>query len=305
MDTLMPAFVNTAPTAASTFPALRDDAGLTAGSLMLIEPGHPKSTLVGTPIDGQVIENLAYREALSLLGLTLGDRDDVDATFTIAAGWNGTTTGKLDRTTKGGLHGGVSQTVDTTTTSARFEFPVAIKQYVADHLAIFTDPAESSIAMSLWRRPTRAGVNSGLQPVLMGIFKTSNGAVGGIVQTAGGSPTSGQAFVGRRAYPDFCPVDTPALRILAVARWAVSITPPITGADISAGVAFGGFPPYNSASHIHKAESFVLYRAHMVDLTAAGMTYGQFEAQEMSLFNAAFAEGGRYYNDGGFPALPA
>ncbi|OVT65738.1 hypothetical protein BME92_20065 [Klebsiella pneumoniae] len=43
--------------------------------------------------------------------------------------------------------------------------------------------------------------------------------------------------------------------------------------------------------------SYVLYRWHLIDLTAAGMTMAEATASEQEIFNRRFSSGGKYYGD--------
>lgn len=51
-------------------PVLGEDPLLNAGSLLLVEPGHPSSPYRGALADGDLLENIAWREAQALAGGT-------------------------------------------------------------------------------------------------------------------------------------------------------------------------------------------------------------------------------------------
>lgn len=54
----------------AALPVLGDDPLLTAGSLLLVEPGHPASMYRGALADGDLLDNIAWKEAQQLAGGT-------------------------------------------------------------------------------------------------------------------------------------------------------------------------------------------------------------------------------------------
>lgn len=51
-----------------SLPVLGDDPLLSRGSLLLVEPGHPASTYRGSLADGDLLDNIAWKEAQPLTG---------------------------------------------------------------------------------------------------------------------------------------------------------------------------------------------------------------------------------------------
>ncbi|MCS6747895.1 hypothetical protein NOM74_25240 [Klebsiella quasipneumoniae] len=74
------------------------------------------------------------------------------------------------------------------------------------------------------------------------------------------------------------------------------------GTDLSATVYYQDLPVFSAASGFgslvnNACKSWVLYRCHLVDVTASGMTFAELTAAEQQLFNANFNAGGKYAGD--------
>ncbi|HCB0898482.1 TPA: hypothetical protein MYM90_004637 [Klebsiella variicola subsp. variicola] len=75
-----------------------------------------------------------------------------------------------------------------------------------------------------------------------------------------------------------------------------------TGTDMVADTAYYDHIVWGSPSGFgsmlnNLCRSYVLYRLHIVDLTAAGMTMAEATAAEQAVFSRRFSAGGKYYGD--------
>ncbi|ADD81002.1 gp004 [Rhodococcus phage ReqiPoco6] len=263
----------------SSLPILKSDPMLNAGSLALIEPMHPISQWgAGVPASGATIPNLATKFAVPLLG------SNIDGTF-INGGFTDATSGKIERTAKGGIHGIVSQAKDAgphTSTSAGVTLPTSLWDYVA------SNPTHDFYA-SFWAQTTRGAV-SGKFPVMAIISEGSTTANYLFVMQNSTRPSAtndAPSFIGARGGM----VDTgPIVRNVAVSQVTGAMS---TGAATKAREFGWGRYRNNASGHF----SWVFYRFYMEDLTVSGRTYAQADAADLALKNAAFGAGGRYAND--------
>ncbi len=278
----------------STLPILHDAGfGTTPGHLLIIEPGHSRSGLVGVPRGGATVTNLARKEAARLCGLTSADLADLDPTFVLGSD-TGATKLKLERTPKGRLHMIVSQSVDTVNTAAYFDFPAAILEYIYDNVA---NGSGSSLTAIFRYRTTRAQATSGTpaqqlqfavrttSPISNNLFEIRQAA-----QRAGTVTTTGA---------DLAPLNTEVARVLDGADdWA---TEPDSLAAVTGRIGVGHFvPQYALSGYLGGAPSLVFERFDLIDQTvnaAAGLDPAQVLSDLDADWQAAHASGGRYHGD--------
>jgi hypothetical protein len=269
--------------------------------MLLIDPGHDYDNLDDlstVPTHGTVGGNIAWREALKLFGLTAEDEPLVQPTFTVGAGW-GPTKGAMERTPKGSLHGIFSQSTDTGTTEyAGWVLPEAFGDYIAARLAMTTEAVNHEFALALHYRTTRGGIAGGTSPIV-GVFTGAQQAVA--VRATVVFPSSETNAAGT-------PIGTPnllnteTLVLAACKQWPNGVITTPDGSDVKGFLGFGLYPPFSDA--LHHMPSYVFRRAHLIDLTAAGLTARQFCAREAATATANFAVGGRWNGDS-VPTAPS
>lgn len=283
-----------------TLPKVRDEQLLTAGSLFLFDPTHSLRPITGALADSLVVPNVAYQEALAVLGT--GTQASVDGALKVDAGFT-TARGKLERSAKGGIHGICSQTQFTgASQGAGIELPVALRSYMR------LNPTHV-FYLSVWERVTRpalalaAGVNPAIAPGTAGLASGSSATNNRFVlmQTSGASLGSGGThdvpLPGREA-PGLGAVGT---GYRAGAGPFVGVAP-TTDANMMGYVASwgqwgrSGLDTFPSSYPAHSSRVF--YRGYVEDLTVSGRTFAQVDALDFARYTAdVTTAGGRYYND--------
>lgn len=263
----------------TNLPILKSDPMLNAGSLALFEPMHPiEQWAAGVPGSGATIKNLAAKFATPLLGST------IDGTF-INGGFTDATSGKIERTAKGGVHGIVSQAKDAgphTSTAAGLTLPVALWDYVAAH-------PTNDYYISFWAQTTRGAV-SGKFPVMALLSEGSTTAnYLYVVQnsTRPSATNDAASFIGGRGNIND---PGPIVRNVGVSQVSGVMNP----AAATKAREFG-WGRYRGSASGHF--SWIFYRFYMEDLTVSGRTYAQADAADLTLKSQAFGAGGRYAND--------
>lgn len=251
------------------YPKLYDDVRLTDGSLMLIDFTHSMTGIAGVPAAGTIVPNIAVETAKRLVGG--GDKNTLGCIF------NNTfdaTSGKLERTLKGALHGIVSASnrnhktagfeFNSTTTPLLFNF---IKNHLNDEYAVF-----------LWTNVTRVtsatgNINDSLSLVNLASAATNN-MLGITVQNTVGNKRN-------------------------TARAQTGFSGSLNANDaLNSGFPFywGQTPPYQSLNPTN-GKSMVLYGYHLIHVPSSGMTFAELDARDAELYAKFFGEGGRYYGD--------
>ena len=266
-----------------------------AGSLLLTDLTHPKGGwAAGAPANGTKMPNLLGANALSILGS--GVADDVKPTILRGAGWNGTD-GILERTSKGGLHAGISETVAGGNTTFGVALPAALWTYIKSRAG-----ATHDFYLSLWGRRTRVSTSPS-QSVLAALASATVYHMAlGSTTTFGTAP---EATIARA---------TPPTNALGAFRRSAAAVPhaSLSGSNDSSNphntsiftIGFGAGANQQTGS-LSKTGSAVFYRAYLEDLTVSGRTYAQVDAIDALLYDAEVATpGGRYYGDT-FTAPPA
>lgn len=283
---------------------IRDDPAINAGSLMLLEPGAsdtgsiyaptPVLATGAAPTNGQVLYNRAWREFCVLAGISAANAlANAHPSWTIGGGWVTGTTGKMERTPQGSIHGIVSQTVDTTTSSVYLTPPAALATYLYANTAIGSSP-KNKIALSLWQRTTRVSPGGSFADALpMSGMYFSSGALVQLTQTLNDAPyaDSGGGGTGGTTVGSINATGAETFRCQDGLGWGGSA--PGSAGAINSYLANWGLPQgLQFSSYLHVAQSWVFRRFHLVDLTAAGLTYAQFEAMEQNEWLKATAAAG-------------
>lgn len=252
---------------AAELPRFVVDPIISDGTLALIEPAV--NWPAGVPAEGSTVPNLASRN-LRRLGISGGDafmwRLDPEAD-------NGTT-GKIERSAKGGVH--VIQSQATPIAAGKgggLVFPTALVQHVIDN-------PTHTYAWSLWTKSTRIyGGQYSYVFTIMGDGTTQ----GGIHSTPWLGYGTGGAVANRRTVMGpLTPVNATAAKMLAREkdRFAFGFGRRATGVE-----ALTNLP------------SAVFYRLTLEDLTLSGRSSAEFLSADLALHSAAFGSGGRYAGD--------
>lgn len=241
--------------------------GLNAGSLMLMDayalPESFNLAAIGTDI--ATTANLAAIPAATLTGLT---QDDVAIKYSNTLG---STEALFERTPKLGISGIVSQVNQVSGHLARFRCP-GIMPYVIQH------QADHLFACFVHYRITRDKPSTTTQNPVE-VLISSNSA-----------PSNNKLLI---ANLDSGLTGTPAMKSQSSAK---------SGADMALATAYYDNIVWGSPSGFggllnNLCRSYVLYRLHLVDLTAAGLTMAEATASEQAIFTRRFSEGGKYYGD--------
>ncbi|HDY7136663.1 TPA: hypothetical protein RRD89_000541 [Klebsiella pneumoniae] len=241
--------------------------GLTDGSLGLLDAYEVDENfnLSATGTDISKTPNLAAIPAATLTGVS---QADLDFKYSNTLG---STEVKFERTPKLGIHGIVSQVNQVSGHLARFRCP-GILPYVVAH------QNDHQFAVFVHHRITRDKPSSTSQ-------NPSE-----VLMSHNSAPSSNKLLI---ASLDGGLTGNPALKSQASAK---------TGTDMAVATAYYDHMVWGSPSGFgtllnNLCRSYVLYRWHFIDLTAAGMTMAEATASEQDIFNRRFSSGGKYYGD--------
>lgn len=242
------------------FPIIRDDKSLTPGSLMMFDPSHTMSGLSGVPVDGQLLYNLAWKEASQLIGS--GDSESLRSPFRNSLGAHG----RFELTTKGGLYGIVSQ-VTKTSQNAKIQLATAVGNYL-------TANPTRQYATFFWGRLTRLRKVDDVREVLISVSPNplQNNLINGWFNNATGNQR------------------------LSFNRPTGWVGTPVGGSFLSSVPAWGGADAYTHVNQLNSS-SFIIYRVHIVDILASGKTFTQLDAEDAALYAQMFGVGGKFYGD--------
>lgn len=308
----------------------RYDPILAPGSLLMIEPGKPgMSWNAGIPADGALVPNVALIEAK---GLIAGATDaDVSPTFYYPAGFTGSV-GKIERTTKGGVHGIPSQANAVFETGPQILFPLKVIKYLLNN-------PRHSYYISSWSRFTRglASAPPTNMPVAFNIAGqfgsdgdqitlASCGSAAGSTTAVLSRPSAGTPFVAGQSIASI-QTATPNRFSVATADWynprgtypspmpGDGTNNALNGASAAgvigwgevewkgsinpAGTTFSGqnTNAMGTGNAHHRMPSMILYRFVLEDLTVTGRSFATADAIDAAQFAAAFGTGGRYNGD--------
>lgn len=262
----------------TSLPTLKLDPLLNSGSLILIEPAHTANPFAGVPTNGAILPNLARDEFTDLTGVT---GETVDGKFVQGTGWIDGTTGRIERTARGGLHGISTQGELVSNANAYIDLPTAFRSYVVDHQS-------NDYYVSAWQRYTR---KEGATYPLYGLIGSSTGSAGPHLtswQQSSRPDGSHANLLGHR---------TPSASFLEPYRRAIAVKQ-VTGSEslatIRAHFGWGRLPVATSSNGY---PSWIIYRLYVEDLTVSGRTWEEVDAADAALHAAAFGAGGRYEAD--------
>ncbi|VDR28542.1 Uncharacterised protein [Raoultella terrigena] len=214
-------------------------------------------------------DNLAAEVAVELTGKTATD---------LRLAWNNSlvTTGAalealFERTVKGGIHGIVSLLNQQIGHRGRFQCP-GIMEYNAAH------QNDHQFALFMHDRVTRIGEGTSAQQSVESIISTQV------------SPSANRLIISR--LPNAIS-DNPGLHSQLSDKAGTDLPPTVYYQDRPVFVAASGFGTLvNNA-----CKSWVLYRCHLVDVTASGIAFAELTAAEQQLLNVNFGTGGKYAGD--------
>jgi hypothetical protein len=265
-------------------PVLPDD----GGALFLIDPQHPVSPwAAGVPADSTSIPNIASAQAADTLGGPGGTQ--YPFTFRIGGAINNGTNGIVERSTKGGLHGIVSQAQPLTSgDGVAFGIPTAIETYLAAN-------NDHRFYMSQWDVITRVNTGTLATNAAVQAGVLSSGTILARIRADGFRGASNSVPTG---------VLLPAANAVGN-RFAACAT--VANANVSSstnwsGPFWGAFAGTHNASAIASYNthwpSFVFYRFYLEDLTVSGRTFEEVSAVDYDLYTQdVLTPGGRYYGD--------
>lgn len=267
----------------TTLPVVLNDPILSNGSLFLFDPSHSLGVFNGVPSNGGTVPNIAWAEAAAILGS--GTQASL-AGNVISVNPTEASKSLVERTSKLGIHSIVSQVSQTAENSWYVNLPTAIRDFM------YTNRTAHNFYISVWSRITRAAVtNTSGQSLIHFAANTTNflfHGQRGIPNCAGSNLRSDPSGVFDSA------VTAPVPRYLSMSPTGQSGTGVISTNNITFGL--GNFGLWQSLN-INKCPSRILYRVYVEDLTVSGRTYAQVDAIDYALYQAAFASGGKFYND--------
>lgn len=285
----------------TTLPILADDSLLAAGSLFLMDPAHSLGGFTGVPANGAQIPNIAWKQANQLVAGTPG-QSALSGFFNLSHPNGSAGFPLVERSSKGGLHVVRSQANDIIGNYSSLQAPSAITAY------LIANP-NHAYYMSFWHRVTRVFTTGGSPYpgfAILGV-NTSVYIIQGTPKADGTSVFDSANLLGKAV------LGTSGLST-GIGFQAEGVSAhtgtPQSANFVAVPYIFGGTGgPYNG---YHVGGSQILYRSYIEDLTvsaaALGITvaqrYAQVVAADQALYTAAFANGGKFYNDT-FTAPPA
>ncbi|UVT31703.1 hypothetical protein SEA_PATOS_5 [Gordonia phage Patos] len=286
------------PRSGGSGPSLEIDGMLNAGSLLLVDPNHyAKPWSAGVPAHLSQIPNLASAKVAQLLGAPAVEPGvGYHSTFTLGGAINNGTKGLVERTSKGALHGIVSQSVALASgDGVNMTIHPDLRAYLAANQS-------HRYYVSQWDRLTRANAGSmpGSAAQFTGVSAASTSSTllalirtDSIYQGGGGFISDPNAFVA-----------TPGLNSAGdrfIACGPTTDQTIVVGQTVFAGPMWGASTGTYNAAVLGTRNtfwpSFVFRRFYLEDLTVSGRTFAQARDADLALHNAAVAAGGRYGGD--------
>lgn len=260
------------------------------GSIFLFDGNHPFGQFVGLPVQGATLPNVLSNKAAQLTGASEAATSTVVNQFTVPVAG----VFKVERTTKGGIHGLITQAGGQTTRQCYFlRAGTPVQEYMRDR-------PNNTFYVSLWQKITRKATTGAPSPQAPFFFTN------GVASTANfrfhfeGSLPSPRAGTitnrGSKAVPVVADngVTSGSTRFTSVGLQGNVGNGPVAADAIQLGV---GVEAAWAGVGMNKAASRIIYRAYIEDLTVSGRTYEEVEAIDFALYTAAFAVGGKFYGD--------
>lgn len=259
------------------------------GALILLDGGHSAGGFgVGMPAQATYFPNVAEADALALIGS--GTTQTLGGQLLIGgAEWAGAAG---ERTSKGGLHVAVRQDALGLSNGAVVDLGSAIDGYIV------ANPTHDYY-VSLWERVTRAGQVALVPPLPSLAIVTFSGSATGnylaIFDQVNSNPTISPPRLGARTAGVPPNTDGDIFRSIGVSQ----ITGAFTGGVATSVIPWGSMGAWAGLLSATPAASLsrIFYRMYIEDLTVSGRTYAEVDAIDYSLWQEAFAEGGRFYDD--------
>jgi hypothetical protein len=251
-----------------------DDAGLNDGSLCLLDTTHSLSRLATPPVNGQLIPNVAIGTASRLIGA--GDATSLAFAFSSTMP---TTELKMELTGKGAIHSMLTQSA--APASSNFYAVLSAADLIKAY--IIANPTHQFAAFA-WNRFTR-GSTTGSSNLRYSMVGNRTSPPVNYLLFDGASATNGYVTGMHRS------------SILAPSAGLWTGAMPTTVANTVIEIAIGGTVGAYSSITLNQWASYITYRWHLVDLTAAGLTYAQADAADLALYTSLFADGGRLAGD--------
>lgn len=259
-------------------PILYADPRLNAGSLVLVDPAHPEAPLAGTPAPNDRLTNLASDGAQVLAG-----SGEVRPQL-VGTGW-GSSYGIIERSGLGGLHVAVKHGIATDATHGIYlTLNTLLQAYM------IANPTHSYHA-SVWGRVTRTSgesVDSRRSPLSIAAKGGNEGGDYAYYMKAGIARPNGATLIGSAGSPI---ADTVATfrSSLGINGFVGSVTNLSSSRVASWGNTF-------ATNRTPDPLSWILYSAHVCDLTVAGLTYAQQDAIDAAEYTRQISTaGGRYF----------
>jgi len=259
-----------------TIPKLYNHPLLNEGSLLLVDPTHPDGE-ISALTTGTVIPNIAWERAK--VWIPSGNQTTLSPVLTTGLGAV-SNRGKLELTTKKGLHGIVSQVNDIEIgNDAVINESQLIREYIFNNVAngIYTALIQYKTRLALTGNSVDAIQNSLDKTKYITLFEAT--------ATQGGD----------LGFKNLNPLNQLGFNFRDAATSAKTSTPLIT--DVSL-YKFGslGNSPYAS-SEVNKAPSQILYIWYIEDLNKSGYTYAQTSARVQNYYTMQSGLGGSWYAD--------
>lgn len=268
--------------AGASFPASIPKVGMidgmeSAGSLLLIEPGHSSAPWSGLPANKTEVPNILKAAADKLIGRTTKQPTFVWASRQDAAA-------RVERTKKGGLN--VVNTPTATVYSdaiANVPFPDDIADYVAANF-------EHRFFASMWLRTTLPK-DASLAADAVSVLNIQSDPVFGLSINS-----SALRYVSNYSEPRNFAEKVGSYRLNAEYNSLKSFDGRTAPFSKQLAVALGN-STLGAVSQAGKSGSYVFYRMYLEDLTVSGRSYAQLNDLDAGLYAQAFGAGGRYYGD--------
>lgn len=259
------------------------------GALLLLDAAHSLGGFGTTvPAEGALLNNVVAEQA----ALTLGVSESATR-CTFVHGGGATPTGLAkELTSKGALHGAVSQTTLVTGHTFAINMPAALKSY-------FLANQDNDYFFSIWLNLTRAPASLTTPPygaIPSPYFTlTTNGSngTGNILTVFHGANWSGTPFNSLEREPSMA-TNGPKLANKGITEHTGTLD------GLKDHLTFwGSYSHWGGAvsGNPKQAPSFALYRMYIEDLTISGRSYAEVDALDLAAHTAAFAEGGKFYDD--------
>ena len=273
-----------------------------SGGLLLIDAKHPVKPAfsTGVPSNGSTVANVLSAQAASLLGVT-EDAVTTSLTVSLMTATSSSSTGRLERTAKGGLH----VIMPTGTVDAALGVAIPMPAAIVNYLA--ANPGHAIFA-SLWGYLTRP--TDGTQGWAAADSGDPSGAGSGssLLFSFGNDGTNypaGSTRVGFRRAPagawrpsgnaNIAP--SPFILNNGLTGYTGTVGAARRGKAFAVGASGTQFRPFPGAA-TGGNPSGVFYRFYMEDLTVSGRTYAQLDTLDFAAYTAqVLTAGGRYYGD--------